>query len=207
MIELTQEYMNAVPRNGPMERAIKPIKIPPHPKSLSRKAALAVRQALIELRVWRLRSLKGMDIGRDTKISLRADLDFTNPRGVHIGDGTVIAFHAVVMTHDLSRHFHAHTYIGRNCFIGAHAIVMPGVTIGDQSIVGAGSVVTRDVPAGSIVGGNPARILRSGIRTVKYGILLEAHVEGLARETIASRHSRPERRQVPSSRMDRAGLR
>jgi acetyltransferase-like isoleucine patch superfamily enzyme len=159
--------------------AIKPIKIRPYPKSFARKGFLALRRALIELRVWSLRNLAGMDIGRDTKISLRADLDSTNPRGVHIGDGTLVAFHAVVFAHDLSRHFHTHTYIGRNCFIGAHAIIMPGVTIGDQSIVGAGSVVTRDVPAGSIVGGNPARILRSGIRTVKYGILLEAYEDPL----------------------------
>jgi acetyltransferase-like isoleucine patch superfamily enzyme len=128
-----------------------------------------------------MRNLAGMDIGRDTKISLRANLDTTNPRGVHIGDGTLISFHAVVFAHDLSRHIHTHTYIGSNCFIGAHAIVMPGVTIGDQSIVGAGSVVTRDVPSGSIVGGNPARVLRSGIRTIKYGILLEAYEEELAR--------------------------
>ncbi len=137
----------------------------------------------MELRVWRLRNLLGMDIGRDTKISLRADLDSTNPRGVHIGDGTLIAFHAVVFAHDLSRHFHTHTYIGRNCFIGAHAIIMPGVTVGDQSIVGAGSVVTKDVPAGSMVGGNPARILRSGIRTVKYGILLEAYEDRFTKAT------------------------
>jgi acetyltransferase-like isoleucine patch superfamily enzyme len=160
---------------------MKPVKVRPDHLSLPRKAALAIRKAVIELRVWRLRKLAGMDIGRETKISLRADLDRTNPRGVHIGDGTLIAFHAVVFAHDLSRHFHTHTYIGRNCFIGAHAIIMPGVTIGDQCIVGAGSVVTNDVPAGSIVGGNPARVLRSGIKTVKWGILQDAYEEAVAR--------------------------
>lgn len=150
------------------------------PLGPARKAAIALRNLLIELRLWRLRKLVGMDIGQNTKISLRADLDMTNPRGVHIGDGTLIAFHAVVFAHDLSRHFHTHTYIGRNCFIGAHAIVMPGVTVGDQCIVGAGAVVTKDVPAGSIVGGNPARILRSGIQTREWGILQEAYQEALA---------------------------
>ena len=48
---------------------------------------------------------------------------------------------------------------------------MPGVTIGDQVIVGAGSVVTKDVPSGSIVGGNPAKIIRSNIQTIAYGRL------------------------------------
>ncbi len=160
---------------------MKPVIVRPSRLDLLRKAVLAIREALIELRVWRLRTLAGMDIGRDTKISLRADLDMTNPRGVHIGDGTLIAFHAVVFAHDLSRHFHTHTHIGRNCFIGAHAIIMPGVTIGDQCIVGAGSVVTNDVPAGSIVGGNPARVLRSGIKTVKWGVLLDAYEDAVAR--------------------------
>ncbi|WP_294541059.1 hypothetical protein [uncultured Rhodoblastus sp.] len=52
--------------------------------------------------------------------------------------------------------------------------------MGDQCIVGAGAVVTKDVPPGSIVGGNPARILRSGIQTREWGILLDAYEEALA---------------------------
>lgn len=51
--------------------------------------------------------------------------------------------------------------IGDDCWLGGGAIVCPGVTIGDRSIVGAGAVVTRDVPADSVVAGNPARILRT----------------------------------------------
>ena len=48
--------------------------------------------------------------------------------------------------------------IGRNVWVGGGAIILPGVTIGDDAIVGAGSVVTRDVPAGATVVGNPARV-------------------------------------------------
>jgi len=47
--------------------------------------------------------------------------------------------------------------IGNNVWIGGGAIVLPGVTIGDDAVIGAGSVVTRDVPAGAVVVGNPAR--------------------------------------------------
>ncbi|SMH43755.1 sugar O-acetyltransferase [Azospirillum agricola] len=51
-------------------------------------------------------------------------------------------------------------HIGANVWIGGGSIVLPGVRIGDDAIVGAGSVVTRDVPAGATVAGNPARILK-----------------------------------------------
>jgi maltose O-acetyltransferase len=50
--------------------------------------------------------------------------------------------------------------VGRNCWIGGGALLLPGVSVGDDAIVGAGSVVTRDVPAGATVAGNPARALR-----------------------------------------------
>lgn len=48
-----------------------------------------------------------------------------------------------------------------NVFIGARSIVMKGVTIGDGAVVGAGSVVTKDVPANTIVAGNPARVIKT----------------------------------------------
>ena len=78
-----------------------------------------------------------MDIGKDVCISLRARIDFTSPRGIHIGDGTYVAFDSVIFAHDMSRLLHTHTYIGRDCFIGAQAIVMPGVRVGDHCIVAA----------------------------------------------------------------------
>jgi acetyltransferase-like isoleucine patch superfamily enzyme len=162
------------------------MRIHPYPLSVTRIVLLRLRQIFIDLRLKYLRDVVKMDIGRDVKISLRADLDRTNPRGVHIGDGTCISFYAVVLSHDLSRHFHTHTYIGKNCFIGAHAIILPGITVGDECIVGAGAIVTKNVPPGSVVVGNPARIVRSGIHTTTYGILTEAYEEALAFEAVRS---------------------
>lgn len=117
----------------------------------------------------------GMDIAPTARISLSAKMDRTNPQGVHIGAYTTITFGVAILAHDMSRNLRAHTRIGRNCFIGARSLIMPGITIGDGSIVAAGSVVVHDVPAGAIVAGNPAAIIREGISTVRYGILAERY--------------------------------
>ena len=51
-------------------------------------------------------------------------------------------------------------HIGRNCWLGAGVIVMPGVTIGDNTVIGAGSIVTKDIPSGVVAVGNPCRVMR-----------------------------------------------
>jgi acetyltransferase-like isoleucine patch superfamily enzyme len=153
------------------------IRIPASPQALPLRAALLARDAVMGVRLWYLRRIAKMDLAPNVKISLRAILDFTNPRGVHVGEGTYIAFHATILAHDMSRLLHTDTYIGRNCFIGAQSIIMPGVRVGDECIVASGAVVTKDVPSHSIVAGNPAQIVRSGIRTLPWGILADAYEE------------------------------
>ena len=56
--------------------------------------------------------------------------------------------------------YNASVHIGKNCWIGAGAIILPGITIGDNVVVGAGSVVTRDLPSDVVAVGNPCRALR-----------------------------------------------
>ena len=51
--------------------------------------------------------------------------------------------------------------IGNNVWIGAHSVILPGVTIGDHVVIGAGSVVTKDIPSYSLAVGNPCRVIRS----------------------------------------------
>ena len=113
-----------------------------------------------------------MTIGKDTIISRQADLDFNvNPKGIHIGDHSMIV-NPIILTHDACRNIKGDVYIGDNCFVGANAIILPNVRIGDEVIVAAGAVVTKDVPNNSIVAGNPARVIRTGIHCGKYGRLL-----------------------------------
>jgi acetyltransferase-like isoleucine patch superfamily enzyme len=87
---------------------------------------------------------------------------------VTIGDGCLIGHNVVSATlnRDLrpSRRADVHPapiVIGRNVWIGSNAIVLPGVTIGDNAVVAAASVVSRDIPADTVVVGSPARMMRA----------------------------------------------
>ena len=88
---------------------------------------------------------------------------------VQLGSGVVISdtdFHSMDyqvrgQEGDLEAAQSAPVSIGDDCFIGARAIVLKGVTIGARSIVGAGAVVVRDVPADAVVAGNPARVIKT----------------------------------------------
>ena len=151
----------------------------PNRKNPLKRLTLAIRSKFLLLRNIYLRRFIGMDIHLDTQISLKANLDRTNPRGIHIEQGTLVAFGAVILTHDMSRALTTDTYIGRNCFIGAHSIILPGIRIADNCIVATGSVVTKDVEANTIVAGNPARVIKTGIQTRKWGVREDAYQEAV----------------------------
>ncbi len=133
-----------------------------------------LRRLIIRLKWLYLTKFWRMDIKSTASFSLSARFDKTNPAGIHIGDDTYVAFGAAILSHDVTRNLWADTWIGKCCFIGAYAIVLPGVRIGDGCIVGAGSVVTADVPSGSAVAGNPARIISKDIQVGKFGVLTTA---------------------------------
>lgn len=140
---------------------------------VSKVRTFLFRNAVLPATYFWYRRVYGMDIGKDVRISLGARLDKTYPRGIHIGDCTAITKGAAVLTHDFVNRQHLEVRIGRNCFIGYGAIVLPGVTIGDSVIVTGNSVVGRDVPSNCVVMGNPARVVEQNIVTGPWGIRLD----------------------------------
>ncbi len=137
-----------------------------------------LRNKLLYARTWYLRTVYGMNIAKDVRISFKARIDKTNPQGLTIGEKTMVTFDAVVLSHDYaSRRHAAKTVIGSHCFIGCAAIVLPNINIGNHCIIAAGSVVTRDVPDNCIVAGNPAKIIKTGIDTIAYGMLTEDYLK------------------------------
>ncbi len=107
---------------------------------------------LIQVKVW------GMDIHPSARIAPSALIDRTWPRGIHIAERCVIDEEAVVLTHDMTRGIYLDTRLEAGCRLGARAIIMPGVTVGQDSIIAPGAVVIRDVPPRSIATGNPATV-------------------------------------------------
>lgn len=88
---------------------------------------------------------------------------------IYVGDGTMIGPNCVIATaghpilpelREKQYQFNIPVHIGKNCWLGAGVLVMPGVTIGDNSVIGAGSVVTKDIPENVIAVGNPCKVLR-----------------------------------------------
>ncbi len=97
------------------------------------------------------------------------NLTMVDDTHIYVGDSTMLGPNVVLATagHPILPELREQAYqynvpvrIGRNCWLGAGVLVMPGVTIGDNTVIGAGSVVTKDIPAGVVAIGNPCKVLR-----------------------------------------------
>ncbi len=112
--------------------------------------------------------LRGTRIGRNVEVGQHVFMEESRPELITIEDNVDIGPNVMILTHDSSRHCinpeepvrFGRVHIKRNAYIGAGAIILPGVTIGEYAIVGAGAVVTRDVPPRSVAVGVPARVIK-----------------------------------------------
>lgn len=111
------------------------------------------------------------EFGKNTKIGKNVFINsccrFQDNGGIEIGDKTMIGPNVSIVTvnHDINPETRINATpkpvkIGKNVWIGADCTILPGVTIGDNSIIGAGSVVTKNVPNNVIVAGNPAKVIK-----------------------------------------------
>ena len=107
----------------------------------------------------------GLHVGNNFNCLQGTVLDPAHCWLIDIGSNVTLAPSVHILCHDASTKLHlGYTKIGRvnigsNVFIGAHSVVLPGVTIGDNVIIGANSTVTSDVPSGTVYAGSPARRL------------------------------------------------
>lgn len=94
---------------------------------------------------------------------------FVDDTHIYVGDKVMFGPNVVVATaahpiapqlREMALQYNKPVHIGNNCWIGAGVLIMPGVTIGDNTVIGAGSVVTKDIPANVVAVGNPCKILR-----------------------------------------------
>lgn len=111
--------------------------------------------------------MRGTNIGKDVFIGPGVFIEETRPELVTIEDGVHIAPRVTIVAHDASYHVvdgrldvrREEVIIRKRSFIGCGSTILPGITIGEGSIVAAGSLVNKEVPPGVIVGGVPAKVI------------------------------------------------
>ncbi|AHV95787.1 acyltransferase [Paenibacillus sabinae] len=131
------------------------------------KKAIALRLGRISTEQLNIEACirQGMKVGRNCHGLGAATIDYAHCWLIEIGDNVTFAPQVYLLAHDASTKRHldytkiAKIVIEDGAFIGARALIMPGVTVGKNAIVAAGSIVTKSVPEGMVVAGNQARVL------------------------------------------------
>jgi len=114
----------------------------------------------------------GVFIGDGVYLGRNVLLDAAGDGTIHLGDKSIVGAYTAMFANnhsfmDLNKpiieqgYIPGKIFIGDNCWIGSHVVILRTVTIGHGSVVGAGSVVTKDIPPMSIAAGNPAKVIRS----------------------------------------------
>ena len=110
---------------------------------------------------------KNVHLGKNVYFNFNATM--VDDTHIYIGDYTMLGPNVVIATaghpilpelREKALQYNLPVHIGKNCWLGAGVIVLPGVTIGDNTVIGAGSVVTKDIPANVVAVGNPCKVLR-----------------------------------------------
>lgn len=107
---------------------------------------------------WLVRHKKNLKLGRDTDIGAFTYINAKN--GVVIGDGVQIGSHGSIYSVSTIDNKEGKVELKKNCKIGSHSVIMPGVTVGENSVIGAFSFVNKDVPPNVVACGVPVKIIK-----------------------------------------------
>lgn len=139
-----------------------------------------IKQAI---RISMLRAMGYKNIHPNVVLKRNLNLDRVDPKGITIKSGCLIASGTTILCHE-------HVYrnpddfdlpllkpveIGERTFVGVGATILPGVTIGDDCIIGAASVVSKDIPSGCLAVGVPAKVIRSNLKMNEKAILIQCN--------------------------------
>ena len=143
--------------------------IPKAPYNLKRifaKACMTVGQLSLLPPTWRYTCLRygGIKFKGKCFVGSKVLFDGIYPNLIEIGEGCIITSGTHILSHFFNtkdRRFYAgKVVIGKNVFIGMNTLIVNSVSIGDKAVIGAGSIINRDIPAGEIWAGNPARFIK-----------------------------------------------
>ncbi len=116
----------------------------------------------VRLKAWLYRTFLHMKIGETTALAVMVMPDIMFPEMISIGKNSIIGYNTTLLAHEylIDEYRLGEIKIGDRVMIGANSTILPGVTIGDEAVISAATLVNRDVPAGAMVGGNPMQLIR-----------------------------------------------
>jgi acetyltransferase-like isoleucine patch superfamily enzyme len=122
---------------------------------------LARYTPFLSMKNWLYRNFLRMKVGDQTSFALMVMPDIMFPEKITVGRNSVIGYNTTILAHEylIKEYRIGEVIIGDEVMIGANSTILPGITVGDHAIVSAGTLVHKDVPAGSFVGGNPMRLI------------------------------------------------
>lgn len=122
---------------------------------------LARYTPFLGMKNWLYRTFLNMHVGDHTAFALMVMPDVMFPEKITVGDNSIIGYNTTILAHEylIKEYRIGKVSIGDEVLIGANTTILPGVTIGDRAVVSAGTLVHKDVPEGSFVGGNPMQLI------------------------------------------------
>ena len=122
---------------------------------------LARYTPFLSVKNWLYRTFLRMKVGKQTSFALMVMPDTMFPEKITVGSNSIIGYNTTILAHEylIDEYRIGDVIIGDNVLIGANTTILPGVTIGDNAIVSAASLVHKNVPSGAFVGGNPMKVI------------------------------------------------